>query len=490
MRASGTGRRRASPPPPPRPKPKPRPSSARPRARSSGGAAAAPSRPPPKPEPSQCAAELPKGGVEVRFSSLPWEVSTSICELLENCDLVALKTALPAGLPLWQASCDEVRRREDAFQALAWQAGKKLVKKLTAAWLGSSVGNSMAWTADGAHVLSIGADNNDYYAGVWSVRQGCLVGRLDAGCEVRSVAMSGDWVVGGMAYDGRLRVWSLKSSTLVAYLSEHSDTVYAVAVNGGIVVSGSADSSLMMWSLEELPTQAAADATIPLDVAGEADSHVGGGGEEEPEGVLHLECIHELTGHTGAVFCAGFASTVALSGSDDNTAKVWSLDDRGACTWTWLHPGGVNSIASFGDTVATACDDKHVRTFSICSGDCTRLLSGHVAYVASVQFGHSDLLFSGDGKEGVRVWRLLERSGESISLLKHPKGVYGMAICPKDGSLATGCKDEHVRIWRPSILPSPIRSRAKLVAAPGSRGRGRKGCATSAASQRGRGYAR
>ena len=35
------------------------------------------------------------------------------------------------------------------------------------------------------------------------------VDSLDAECELHSVALSGDLVVGGPAYDGKLRVWSL-----------------------------------------------------------------------------------------------------------------------------------------------------------------------------------------------------------------------------------------------------------------------------------------
>ena len=68
-------------------------------------------------------------------------------------------------------------------------------------------------------------------------------------------------------------------------------------------------------------------------------------------------------------------------------------------------------------------------------------------------------------------------------MLKHPKGVYGLAVSPVDGSLATGCNDEDMRVWRPSIM-QPAAPTGKLGASRGAGGRG------SAARGRGGGGAR
>ena len=69
-------------------------------------------------------------------------------------------------------------------------------------------------------------------------------------------------------------------------------------------------------------------------------------------------------------------------------------------------------------------------------------------------------------------------------MLKHPKGVYGLAVSPVDGSLATGCNDEDMRVWRPSIM-QPAAPTGK--SGPASRGAGGRG---SAARGRGGGAAR
>jgi hypothetical protein len=96
--------------------------------------------------------------------------------------------------------------------------------------------------------------------------------------------------------------------------------------------------------------------------------------------------------------------------------------------------------------------------------------------------GGGALLFSGDGKDTVKVWLLdlaapavtsavTSESGERrlhtavtggggavvetecIATLKHPKGVYSLAVS-REGRLATGCNDEHLRVWQPSIRKS------------------------------------
>jgi WD40 repeat protein len=98
-----------------------------------------------------------------------------------------------------------------------------------------------------------------------------------------------------------------------------------------------------------------------------------------------------------------------VSGSHDNTVRVWDLD-TGACLRVLEgHTDWVNSAALHADgrRVVTGSSDNTVRVWDLDTGACLRVLEGHTSSVRSVAL-HADgrRAVTGSHDNTVRVWDL------------------------------------------------------------------------------------
>ncbi|MEM9367772.1 MAG: DUF4365 domain-containing protein, partial [Planctomycetota bacterium] len=138
-----------------------------------------------------------------------------------------------------------------------------------------------------------------------------------------------------------------------------------------------------------------------------------------------------------------------LSGSDDNTARVWDLGS-GTCRATLEgHSARVWSVSlsSDGQTALSGSDDNTVRVWDLGSGTYRATLERHSARVRSVALssdGQTALLGSDD--HTVRVWDL--RSGTRRATLEgHSGSVWSVALSSDGQTVLSGSADHTVRVW-------------------------------------------
>ncbi|GAA5879981.1 hypothetical protein JCM8547_004831 [Rhodosporidiobolus lusitaniae] len=166
---------------------------------------------------------------------------------------------------------------------------------------------------------------------------------------------------------------------------------------------------------------------------------------------------HNLIGHDANV-CALHVSSDGkriVSGSWDKTAKVWknwelayTLEGHEQSVWAVLALDGED------DLVLTGAADNLIRLFK---GDkLVRAFKGHTQAVRALakldsSVGGGDIFASGSNDGTIHLWSL--STGECVRVLSgHDSFVYSLSAIPdsQGGGLVSGGEDRTVRVWRSS----------------------------------------
>ncbi|XP_062510280.1 F-box/WD repeat-containing protein 7-like isoform X2 [Corticium candelabrum] len=153
--------------------------------------------------------------------------------------------------------------------------------------------------------------------------------------------------------------------------------------------------------------------------------------------------LRTLTGHTGGVWCAQFNGSVIVSGSTDRTLKVWN-SDTGLCLHTLFgHTSTVRCMAMSGDKVISGSRDATLRVWDITTGQNSHILVGHLAAVRCVQYDGVKVV-SGSYDYMVKVWD--PETAQCLHTLQgHTNRVYSLQF---DGThIVSGSLDTTIRVW-------------------------------------------
>ncbi|KAI8500021.1 F-box/WD repeat-containing protein 7 [Branchiostoma belcheri] len=151
--------------------------------------------------------------------------------------------------------------------------------------------------------------------------------------------------------------------------------------------------------------------------------------------VLNGKCLKTLVGHTGGVWCSQMKYNIVISGSTDRTLKVWNAD-TGQCIHTLY--GHTSTVR-----VVSGSRDATLRIWDVESGACQHVLMGHVAAVRCVQYDGRRVV-SGAYDYMVKVWN--PETEECLHTLQgHTNRVYSLQF---DGThIVSGSLDTSLRVW-------------------------------------------
>ncbi|XP_053210595.1 F-box/WD repeat-containing protein 7-like [Panonychus citri] len=159
------------------------------------------------------------------------------------------------------------------------------------------------------------------------------------------------------------------------------------------------------------------------------------------------KCLRTLTGHTGGVWSSQLSpNNIVISGSTDRTLKIWDAIS-GKCKHTlYGHTSTVRCMALHGNQVVSGSRDTTLRVWDITTGNCNHVLVGHCAAVRCVQFNGS-IVVSGAYDYLVKVW---DAQTETClhTLDGHTNRVYSLQF---DGeNIVSGSLDTSIRVWSAS----------------------------------------
>lgn len=261
---------------------------------------------------------------------------------------------------------------------------------------------ALAFSPDGKILAS--SSNHEFNDGtikLWDLTTRKLQKSLGASLvnlRVGSLAFSPDQQylasghIGFTAVDTAIRIWQIDRGKVAYTLKGHGWEVTAIAFSsdGRILVSGGADSAIMIWNWraeKRLRTLNRPDdffgslaswfdqskGIIWAIAISPDDKIIASGGSDQPIYLWNLETgklEKSLTDHEGYVSCLAFSpdrQTLA-SGGQDNTIRIWNYH-TGELLQTLNHLGTVKSLAfsSDGQTLVSGSWDRTVKIWHFAS---------------------------------------------------------------------------------------------------------------------------
>ncbi|XP_031279050.1 DENN domain and WD repeat-containing protein SCD1 [Pistacia vera] len=226
--------------------------------------------------------------------------------------------------------------------------------------------------------------------------------------------------------DCSVKIWdpSLRGSELRATLKGHTRAIRAISSDRTKVVSGSDDQSVIVWDkqtsqlLEALKGHDAQVSCVRM-LSGERVLTASHDGTVKMWDVRTDTCVATVGRCTSAVLCMEYDDSTGIlaAGGRDAVANIWDIRAGRQMHKFLGHSKWIRSIRMDRDTVITGSDDWTARMWSVSRGTCDAVLACHAGPILSVEYSSSDKgIITGSSDGLLRFW---ENDEGSIKCVKN-----------------------------------------------------------------------
>ncbi|XP_022021601.1 DENN domain and WD repeat-containing protein SCD1 [Helianthus annuus] len=265
--------------------------------------------------------------------------------------------------------------------------------------------------------------------------------------------------------DSTIKIWdpSLRGNELRATLKGHTRTVRAISSDRGKIVSGSDDHYVLVWDkqttqlLEELKGHDA-EVSCARMLSGERVLTAAYDGTVKMWDVRTDTCVATVGRSSSAVLCMEYddSTGVLAAAGRDGVANIWDIRSGRQMHKLLGHSKWIRSIRMVGDTVITGSDDWTARMWSISRGTCDAVLACHGGPVLCVDYSKSDRgVITGSSDGLVRFWENEDGGGlkSSKNVTIHSGAV--LSINAGENWLGIGAADNTMSLFnRPHKMSS------------------------------------
>ncbi|KDP20097.1 hypothetical protein JCGZ_05866 [Jatropha curcas] len=214
--------------------------------------------------------------------------------------------------------------------------------------------------------------------------------------------------------DCMVKIWdpSIRGSELRATLKGHSRTVRAISSDRAKVVSGSDDQSVIVWDkqtaqlLEELKGHDGQVSCVRM-LSGERVLTSAHDGTVKMWDVRTDTCVATVGRCSSAVLCMEYDDSTGIlaAAGRDAVANIWDIRAGRQMHKLLGHTKWIRSIRMVGDTLVTGSDDWTARMWSVSRGTCDAVLACHAGPILCVEYSISDRgIITGSTDGLLRFW--------------------------------------------------------------------------------------
>lgn len=161
-----------------------------------------------------------------------------------------------------------------------------------------------------------------------------------------------------------------------------------------------------------------------------------------------------MDGHSQPVICVAYdpSGETAISGSDDNSVRLWDVNTRRCISAFEGHLGPVWSVqfSPDGSQILSGSADHTMRLWDSSTGECLQVLDGHTEGVMAVRFEpRGQFAISGSVDRTLRQWNLATAATERV-MEGHTGRVWSVGYLWDGTRVLSGSSDGSVRIWDPT----------------------------------------